>query len=117
MHFIMANVVYMAGAGIGVALSSVIQLAGGFLIWVAKEPEESYGPEVLQLVHSIGPERRLIINTAGQHRPDIAALVTERAGAQKAEVVYIVSNPKLTDQIWRACKAKGIAAFGPIWDS
>ena len=110
----------MPGAGIGVALSSVIQLAGvmkTYLIWVAKEPEATYGAEVLRLVHAVAPERRLIIDTACQERPDIPALVAERAGLEQADTVYIVSNPQLTDQIWHACDEKGIAAFGPIWDS
>ena len=110
----------IAGAGIGVALSSVIQLASRvktYLIWVAKEPETTYGPEVLRLVHSIAPDRRLIIDTASQARPDIPALVVERAGIERADSVYIVSNPELTQQIWRACGASGVKAFGPIWDS
>ena len=102
------------------ALSSVLQLASvmkAFLIWVAKEPEVTYGPEVLQLVHAIAPERRLIIDTATQQRPDIPALVAETAASEQADTVYIVSNPQLTDQIWRSCGERGIVAFGPIWDS
>ena len=106
----------MPGAGIGVALSSVIQLAGvmkTYLIWVAKEPEATCGAEVLQLVHAIAPERRLIIDTACQQRPDIPALVAERAGLEQADTVYIVSNPQLPTRSGTRATRRASPPSGP----
>ena len=36
---------------------------------------------------------------------------------EKVEVVFIISNPKLTRKVVYGLESRGVPAFGPIWDS
>lgn len=109
------------GAGIGVVLSSMVQLDPNAIhfhfIWVAKDIPATYGNEVLSLVALIAPQNLTVIDTAAEARPDLANLVCMKAKSMSAEAVFITSNPKVTHQVQRQCMHEGIAAFGPIWDS
>ena len=101
-------------------LSSTIQLAKRIethFIWIAKDMDNTYGPEVMGLVDLIAPDNKTLVDTAHQERPDIPVLVQRKAKQMKPDAIYIISNPELTRTVWQACKGQGIKCFGPIWDS
>ncbi|PMD13112.1 hypothetical protein NA56DRAFT_586155, partial [Hyaloscypha hepaticicola] len=50
-------------------------------------------------------------------RPDLLRLVWKLYNLEKVEVVFIISNPKLTRKVVYGLESRGVPAFGPIWDS
>jgi hypothetical protein len=50
-------------------------------------------------------------------RPNMAELIGGLVERQKAEVVFVTSNPKGTAETIRTCRKRGISCLGPIWDS
>ncbi|CAM6121386.1 unnamed protein product [Calypogeia fissa] len=107
------------GSGIGVFLSFALQetRANAHLIWIAKKVRESYGDEMWEAVNRVPAERITLIDTALCGRPKTRELVVTKAKELKAEVVIVTSNPSCTNDVVNGCRAAGIPAFGPIWDS
>src|ERR1700691_5425408 len=50
-------------------------------------------------------------------RPNMAELIGGLVKRQKAEIVFVTSNPKGTAETIRTCRQRGILCLGPIWDS
>ncbi|XP_047942518.1 adenylate-forming reductase 06235-like [Salvia hispanica] len=105
------------GSGICVFLSFLLQpcKAEVCLLWVTKGVEENFGREIKEWVS--GKERVIVHDTAVLGRPNVAEMSVEAAKRFGAEVVIVTSNPEGSRDVVDACKASGIAAFGPIWDS
>ncbi|XP_047313169.1 adenylate-forming reductase 06235 [Impatiens glandulifera] len=107
------------GSGICVFLSFLLQesKAEVCLLWVTKGVEENFGREVKEMV-SGWPEGKVIVHdTAAMGRPDVSKMSVEAARKWGAEVVLVTSNPQGSRDVVNACKASGIPAFGPVWDS
>ncbi|XP_010054332.2 adenylate-forming reductase 03009 [Eucalyptus grandis] len=62
-------------------------------------------------------DRVIVHDTAVHGRPNVAEMSVGMVKKWGAEVVIVTSNPKGSRAVVNACKSKGIAAFGPIWDS
>lgn len=107
------------GSGICVFLSFVLQQtkADVHLIWIAKKIRESYGERIWEAIKDVPSEKLTLIDTAVSGRPKTTELVVTKARDWRAEVVIVTSNPSGTNEIVNGCKAVGIPAFGPIWDS
>ncbi|XP_048141517.1 adenylate-forming reductase 03009-like [Rhodamnia argentea] len=64
------------------------------------------------------PRDKVIVHDTAVHgRPNVAEMSVDTAKKWGAEVVIVTSNPEGSRDVVNACKTKGIAAFGPIWDS
>ncbi|KAL8032474.1 hypothetical protein ABFX02_13G098200 [Erythranthe guttata] len=107
------------GSGICVFLSFLLQpcKADVCLLWVTKGVEQNFGREIKEWM-SGHPEQKVIVHdTAVLGRPNVSEMTVETAKKFGAEVVIVTSNPQGSKDVVNACKASGIAAFGPIWDS
>ena len=80
--------------------------------------EETYGKTVIDMLKKGCPGDRLTLyDTKARRRPVLPELAAEQYYSKKAEVVFCVSNLEGTRGIVNGCRAKGIPAFGPIWDA
>lgn len=107
------------GSGICVFLSFLLQpcAANVCLVWVAKGIEQNFGKEIREMVSGHPKEKVIVHDTAVLGRPNVSQMSVDAAKAWGAEVVIVTSNPEGSRDVVNACKAAGIAAFGPIWDS
>ncbi|CAM6090168.1 unnamed protein product [Calypogeia fissa] len=107
------------GSGICVFLSFLLQQSKTdvHIIWIAKKIQDSYGDGIWEAIKDAPPEKITVIDTFVSGRPKTRELVVNKAKEWGAEVVIVTSNPIGTNEIVNGCKAVGIPAFGPIWDS
>lgn len=59
----------------------------------------------------------IIHDTAVWGRPNVPEMTVKEAKRWGGEVVIVTSNPSGSRDVVNGCKAAGIPAFGPIWDS
>ncbi|KAL3741741.1 hypothetical protein ACJRO7_017242 [Eucalyptus globulus] len=107
------------GSGICVFLSFLLQpcRASICLLWVANNVEQNFSKEIKEMVSCHSSDRVIVHDTAVHGRPNVAEMSVGMVKKWGAEVVIVTSNPKGSRDVVNACKSKGIAAFGPIWDS
>ncbi|KAF5474503.1 hypothetical protein F2P56_006397 [Juglans regia] len=112
-------VLVATGSGICVFLSFLLQQSSAdvCLVWVAKGIEQNFGTEIEEMVSGWPKEKVIVHDTAVLGRPNVSQLSIEAARNWRAEVVIVTSNPEGSRDVVNACKAAGIPAFGPIWDS
>ncbi|KAJ5482155.1 hypothetical protein N7475_000967 [Penicillium sp. IBT 31633x] len=111
-------IIVTTGSGIGPCL--------GFLgdenrplikvIWQTRTPVKTYGQEVIDLVHKMGPDP-IIFDTSRDGRVDMLPVVRQQVKEFKAEAVFVISNPTMTQDIVYEFESQGIPAYGPIFDS
>ncbi|EEF39848.1 adenylate-forming reductase 06235 [Ricinus communis] len=111
--------VVATGSGICVFLSFLLQPCSAevCLVWVAKGIDENFGKEIMDIVSGYPKDKVIMHDTAILGRPNVAKMSVEAAKNWGAEVVIVTSNPEGSRDVVNACKASGIPAFGPIWDS
>ncbi|KAH7837437.1 hypothetical protein Vadar_013871 [Vaccinium darrowii] len=111
--------VVATGSGIAVFLSFVLQpcAANVCLLWVAKGIEQNFGKEIKDWVTGHPKEKAIIHDTEVLGRPNLPQMTVDVVKNLGVEVVIVTSNPVGSRDIVHACKAAGIPAFGPIWDS
>ena len=110
------------GSGIGVFLSFLLQQTSVttevHLVWVAKSVKKTYGEEFAELLRTCPADRLTIYDTAERGgRPDVGGMAVEVARRIGAQVVIITSNPSGSKAVVDTCRANGITAIGPVWDS
>ncbi|KAJ5311798.1 hypothetical protein N7476_007658 [Penicillium atrosanguineum] len=111
-------IIVTTGSGIGPCL--------GFLgdenrplikvIWQTRSPLTTYGQEVLDLVHRMGPDP-IIMDTTNDGRVDMLPVVRQQFKEFEAEAVFVISNPTMTQKVIYEFESQGIPAYGPIFDS
>ena len=84
---------------------------------MAKGVEQNFGEEIKEMVSGDLKEKLIIHDTAVQGRPNVSQLSVTAAKKWNVEVVIVTSNPEGSRDVVNSCKADGIPAFGPIWDS
>ncbi|KAM7506000.1 hypothetical protein LguiB_004904 [Lonicera macranthoides] len=111
--------VVATGSGICVFLSFLLQpcSADVCVLWVAKGIEQNFGKEIKDMMSGFPKEKVIVHDTAVLGRPNVSQMSVEAARNWGAEVVIVTSNPEGSRDVVNACKANGIPAFGPIWDS
>ena len=110
-------VIVTTGSGIGPCLSLMSSRPVNCrLLWSAPHPLETFGESVIDEVIKADPEA-MIIDTKVSGRPEMVGLTYHAYLEAKAEAVFIISNPSLTRKVVYGMESRGIAAFGPIWDS
>ena len=75
-----------------------------------------YKWEICETIKRIN-QNAIIINTRRDRRPDLLELIWKLYNLEKAEAIFVISNPKLTRKVVYSLESRGVPAFGPIWDS
>ncbi|CAA0395725.1 hypothetical protein AtNW77_Chr4g0294561 [Arabidopsis thaliana] len=74
--------------------------------------------EVVNRIKDYPHQDRIIVHdTAILGRPNVSKMSVEASKKFGAQVVIVTSNPEGSRDVVNACKASGVPAFGPIWDS
>ncbi|CAI8803199.1 hypothetical protein [Pseudomonas serboccidentalis] len=112
------SVVYIAtGSGIGPVLPHV--LAGKVpirLIWSTRSPRATYGDALVDEILRAQPDA-LIWDTDVLGKPDLLQLGYTAVQSFGAEALICISNQTLTQRLVEEMEARGIPAYGAIWDS
>ena len=112
------RVVWVAtGSGIGPCLPHL--LAGdtpSVLVWSTRNPRRTYGDALVGEILGVQPDA-VVWDTESQGKPDLVALAYEAWKRFDAEAVICISNKPTTWQIVEELEARGIPAYGAIWDS
>lgn len=112
------SVVYIAtGSGIGPVLPHLLARQVPIrLIWSTRSPRTTYGDALVDEILQAQPDA-LIWDTDVRGKPDLVALAYAAVQSFGAEAVICISNQKLTEQVVEEMEARGIPAYGAIWDS
>ncbi|KAF2401926.1 hypothetical protein EJ06DRAFT_537184 [Trichodelitschia bisporula] len=112
-------VIVTTGSGIGPALSFMlgpVKDTNFRVLWSARDPMKTYGDEINRLVREKDPEA-VVFDTAMSGRPDMVGLTWKAYKDFGAEAVFVISNPTVTKKVVFEMEARGVPAFGPIFDS
>ena len=110
-------IVVTTGSGIGPCLGVIQDVQTKCrVIWSTPSPMATYGWEICEAVKRVD-QNAVIIDTRRDGRPDLLGLAWKLYNLEKAEAVFVISNPKLTRKVVYGLESRGVPAFGPIWDS
>lgn len=110
-------VLIATGSGIGPCLAVILaQKVPCRILWTAPNPEETFGQEIVQSVKNTDPNA-VIWNTRTQGKPDMSLLAYRLWKESGAEAVCVISNKRFTTKIVYDMEARGIPAYGAIFDS
>ncbi|KAI1437214.1 hypothetical protein GGR50DRAFT_646727 [Xylaria sp. CBS 124048] len=110
-------VLVATGSGIGPCLPVILEgRVPARILWSTPHPRETFGEEIMNDVMRADP-KAIIWNTRTQGKPDLTALAYQMMKESDAEAVCIISNKKVTQQVVYRLEARGIPAYGAIFDS
>ncbi|KAK4194357.1 hypothetical protein QBC40DRAFT_188357 [Triangularia verruculosa] len=110
-------VLVATGSGIGPCLPVIMECKVPCrILWSTKNPLKTYGQGVIDTVKKCD-DTAVIWDTDNMGRPDLVQLAWELYQESGAECVCIISNARTTKRVVYQLEARGIPAFGPIWDS
>jgi hypothetical protein len=111
------SVLYIAtGSGIGPVLPHL--LAGNVplhLIWSTRSPRQTYGDA--RGGDPAGPAAGADLGYRCAGKPDLVQLACGAVQAFGVEAVICIANQGLTRRVVQELEARGIPAYGAIWDS
>ncbi len=112
------KVVYVVtGSGIGPALGHLLSdQRPSRLVWVTRDPERTYGPELVGEVRAAQPDA-IVWNSDLMGKANVLDLAYRAYVESGAEAVICIANKQVTWQVVHGLERRGIPAFGPIWDS
>jgi hypothetical protein len=112
------RVVWVAtGSGIAPCLPQLLwNRTPARLVWVTRDPERTYGAELVREILAAQPDAILYQTDAHGH-PDLAGLAYRVCRETGAEAVICISNRKATLRLVAQLRHRGVTAIGPIWDS
>ncbi|MFJ2481274.1 hypothetical protein ACIOWE_13445 [Pseudomonas sp. NPDC087598] len=112
------SVVYIAtGSGIGPVLPHLLARQVPIrLIWSTRSPRATYGDPLVDEILKAQPDA-LIWDTDVRGKPDLVTLAYTAVQSFGAEAVICISNQTLTERVVEEMEARGIPAYGAIWDS
>jgi ferredoxin-NADP reductase len=106
------------GAGIAPCLPQIDNATSNiYLLWLAKDHETTYGPEVWSIVSKLPREQIVLHDTRRMGRPNAATMIQTAVEKHQAEAVFIVSNDRYTKAIIQVCWRMGIRCYGATRDS
>lgn len=110
-------IIVTTGSGIGPCLSILNSHSLNCrVLWSTPNPLQTYGESIIDDVLKADPHA-MIVDTKISGRPDMVTLTYHLYLEAKAEAVFVISNRSLTTKVVYGMESRGIAAFGPIWDS
>ncbi|KAL5114769.1 hypothetical protein ACEQ8H_007331 [Pleosporales sp. CAS-2024a] len=110
-------VLVATGSGIGPCLAVILaKKVPCRILWTAPNPEETFGHEIVDSVRATDA-RAVIWNTRTQGKPNMSLLAYGLWKESGAEAVCVISNKKFTTKIVYDMEARGIPAYGAIFDS
>ncbi|KAL8742439.1 MAG: hypothetical protein Q9190_005075 [Brigantiaea leucoxantha] len=110
-------VIVTTGSGIGPVLSMLVSFPLPCrLLWSTRDPEVTYGEEIMHSVYKADPDA-VIINTRASGYPDMVALTHGLYQQSRAEAVFCISNRTVTSKVIYEMESRGVPAYGPIFDS
>ncbi|KAH5423595.1 hypothetical protein HBI23_199020 [Parastagonospora nodorum] len=110
-------VVVATGSGIGPCLSIFpYKNIAMRILWTAPNHENTFGPSMVEEVRMRDPQA-IIYNTRKSGKPDMSLLTYRLYKESGAEAVLVISNKRFTQQIVFDMEARGIPAYGAIFDS
>ncbi|KAF2737762.1 acetyl-CoA synthetase-like protein [Polyplosphaeria fusca] len=110
-------VLVATGSGIGPCLAVILaRKIPCRILWSTPNPELTFGKEILDSVYECDP-KALVWNTRTQGKPDMPLLAWRLWKESGAEAVCVISNKRFTTGIVYAMEARGIPAYGAIFDS
>lgn len=110
-------VLVATGSGIGPCLPVIFSRQLPLRVfWSTPNPEETYGQAIVEGVRIADPDA-VIWNTRKQGRPNMAVESYRLYRESGAEAVCIISNAKVTSKLVYDLEARGVPAFGPVFDS
>lgn len=110
-------VLVATGSGIGPCLPVI--LAGKVpcrVFWSTPNPEKTFGKKIIDGILQHDPEA-VIWNTRERGRPNMALEAYKLYKSSGAECVCVISNGPVTSKLVYDLEARGVPAFGPIFDS
>ncbi|PSL53451.1 hypothetical protein B0I31_109241 [Saccharothrix carnea] len=112
------RVVWVAtGSGIGPCLPHLLSgETPARLVWSTRTPRETYGDELVDEIEAVQPDA-LVWDTVRDGKPDLVELALRAHREFDAEAVICISNKKTTWHVVEQLEARGVPAFGAIWDS
>ncbi|MDX3195363.1 hypothetical protein PV458_43780 [Streptomyces sp. MN03-5084-2B] len=112
------RVVWVAtGSGIGPCLPHLLSgETPSRLVWSTRHPRRTYGDELVDEILAVQPDA-VVWDTDSAGKPDLVELALSAHRDFDAEAVICISNKKTTWHVVEALEARGIPAFGAIWDS
>ena len=112
------RVVWVAtGSGIGPCLPHLLSgETPARLVWSTRHPRRTYGDELVDEILAVQPDA-VVWDTDSAGKPDLVELALSAHRDFEAEAVICISNKKTTWHVVEALEARGIPAFGAIWDS
>ncbi|KAH7394686.1 hypothetical protein BKA66DRAFT_598916 [Pyrenochaeta sp. MPI-SDFR-AT-0127] len=110
-------VLVATGSGIGPCLSVILaRKVPCRILWTAPNPEQTFGQEIVDSVKSSDPDA-VIWNTRTHGKPNTSLMAYQLWKESGAEAVCVISNKKFTTKIVYDLEARGIPAYGAIFDS
>ena len=105
------------GSGIGPVLPHLLaKEVPSRLFWSTRTPVETYGEALVDEILEASPDA-VVHDTTVYGKPDMVHMAYSLAKESGAEAVIVISNQKLTRKVVYGMEARGIPAFGAIWDS
>ena len=107
----------VTGSGIAPCLPQLLcHAAPARLVWVTRNPERTYGHELVEEILAAQPDP-ILYDTDALGQPDLAGLAFRVCRETGAEAVICISNKKTTLRLVAQLRQRGMTAIGPIWDS
>ncbi|KAL2256922.1 hypothetical protein VTK26DRAFT_922 [Humicola hyalothermophila] len=112
-------VVVTTGSGIGPCLSFIEddRRPAMRVVWQTRSPVKTYGERTLELVRRMDADPVVIDTSAKGGRVDMLPVVLRLYKEFGADAVCVISNAAMTKGLVYALETRGIAAYGPIFDS
>ena len=112
------RVVWVAtGSGIGPCLPHLLsQDTPARLVWSTRTPRDTYGDDLVDEIEAVQPDA-LVWDTVRDGKPDLVELALRAHREFDAEAVICISNKNTTWHVVEELEARGVPAFGAIWDS
>ena len=106
------------GTGIGpiLALTSLEDRPPLRIIWQTRTPLKTYGQGIMDCLEVLD-ENPIVIDSDKRGRQDMLPIILDLVNTSEVECVIVVSNPVFTRKMVYQLESRGIAAFGPIFDS
>lgn len=112
------SVVYIAtGSGIGPVMPHLLARQVPIqLVWSTRSPAKTYGEELVAEILRAQPGA-VIWDTDVRGKPDLVQLAYAAVQDFSAEAVICIANQAVTQRVVEEMEARGIPAYGAIWDS